>query len=219
MSKPSRVGRWNARYAEKELIWSAEPNTRFAREVTELTPGTALDVACGEGRNALWLAAHGWQTTAVDFSDVAIGKATRIAQHRGVKIDWIVADVAATSLPTLRFDLVAVLFLHTDPEERSRWLPNVIDAVRPGGTFIYMGHDPSNIARGTGGPQDARLLPTAEAVTAALDGFCVITASVIERPVVAEPGHGEKLAAGTGNSLAYDTFVRAVRHGTPCATS
>ena len=84
---------WNARYAQKELLWTAAPNRRFAEEVAGLAPGRALDLACGEGRNAVWLAERGWEVTGVDFSDVALAKAAELATSRGVEVDWVVADV------------------------------------------------------------------------------------------------------------------------------
>ena len=76
---------WNTRYAQKELVWTAEPNRAFAAEVSGLAPGRALDVACGEGRNAVWLAERGWQVTGVDFSEVALEKAATLAASRGVQ--------------------------------------------------------------------------------------------------------------------------------------
>ena len=84
---------WNERYRRAELLWTAEPNRLFAAEVGELVRGRALDLACGEGRNAVWLAERGWTVTAVDFSDVAIEKAARLAASRGVHVEWVVADV------------------------------------------------------------------------------------------------------------------------------
>src|SRR5579875_1878471 len=73
---------WDARYAGEELLWRAEPNQFLVEEVAELPPGRALDVACGEGRNAIWLAEHGWNATGVDFSEVALAKARRLADQR-----------------------------------------------------------------------------------------------------------------------------------------
>ncbi len=201
-----RRERWDKRYASKELVWSAGPNETFAGEMAELTPGRALDVACGEGRNALWLAEHGWCVTAIDFSSVAIDKARRIAAHRGVEVEWLAADISTCQLEAEAYDLVAVLFLHTDPDERSRWLQAVAEALKPGGTFIYIGHDPSNIEKGVGGPQDPRFLPSAEALSSALEGFDIVTAQVIERPVASDPGHG-----GEQTGVAFDTLVRAVK--------
>ena len=202
----NRQQKWDERYAASDLVWSAGPNELFARQVKDQIPGTALDVACGEGRNALWLAERGWQVTGIDFSRVAIDKARQIAERRGVQVRWRVADIAADEIPAAVFDLVLVAYVHTDPQERSAWLPRVIDAVKSGGTFIYIGHDPSNIEHGVGGPQDAALLPGAEEVVDWLDGFRVAAAEVVERPVTADPGHGRERAG-----MALDTYVRAVR--------
>lgn len=197
---------WNERYAGRELVWSAGPNAQFAQAVATLPPGTALDVACGEGRNALWLAEQGWAVTAIDFSEVAIDKARRIAERRGLAVDWQVADLAAEPLPADAYDLSVVLYLHTDPAERARWLASVVRSVRRGGTFLYIGHDPSNIHSGIGGPQRPELLPSAHEISAALSGFTIEQAQVTERSVTADPGHG-----GPAAGVALDTFVRAVR--------
>ena len=84
---------WDQRYAGTGLVWTAEPNRFVVAELQDLAPGQALDVAAGEGRNAVWLAARGWQVTAVDFSAAGLDKGRRLAQARGVAIDWVHADV------------------------------------------------------------------------------------------------------------------------------
>lgn len=198
---------WNDRYADKDLVWSAGPNELFAREVQGLKPGKAMDVACGEGRNAIWLAEQDWDVTAIDFSDVAIEKGKQIAAKRGVNVNWIAEDVSAWKLPEHEFDLVAVLYLHTTIDERNQWLENVISSVKPSGTFVYIAHDPDNIENGVGGPQDPALLPTVAEITGALKGFVIENADVIERPVAGDPGHGKEL-----EGIALDSFVRAVRN-------
>ena len=139
-------------------------------------------------------------------SDVAIGKARRISTERDVQVNWVVADVARDELPDPGYDLVCVLYLHTDPAERERWLPRLIAAVKPGGTFLYIGHDPSNIEHGVGGPQKVDLLPGPDAMTEALSDFRMDRAETVERPVDNDPGHGRDLSG-----IALDTFVRAVR--------
>ena len=197
---------WNERYAAKELVWSAGPNRLLADEVRDLAAGRALDVACGEGRNAIWLAEQGWTVSAIDFSHVGIDKGRQIAERRGVEIDWTVGDVAADQLPVAEFDLVAVLYLHTSPEERSDWLPNVVASVASGGVFIYIGHDPRNITEGVGGPQKTELLPDADEINAALTDFRIADSRIIERAVDADPGHGADL-----QGVALDTYVRAIR--------
>ena len=84
---------WDRRYSGRELIWTAEPNRFLVAETSDLPPGRALDVACGEGRNAIWLAERGWRVTGVDFSEVALAKAARLAASRGVEGEWIPADL------------------------------------------------------------------------------------------------------------------------------
>ena len=201
----SRRDMWNERYAGKELVWSAGPNQLFATEIADLTPGKALDVACGEGRNAIWLAEQGWSVSAIDFSDAGISKARQIATRRGAQVRWIVDDVSTTSFPPGRYDLVTVLYLHTDLETRARWLPNIIEAVADSGTFICIGHDPRNITHGTGGPQNPELLPEISELKDALKGFRIEKAEIVERPVASDPGHG------AAEGIALDSLVRAVR--------
>ena len=84
---------WNRRYAEKAFVWTVEPNQFVVAETEGLTPGRAVDLAAGEGRNAIWLAERGWKVTAVDYSDVAIEKGKKLAESRGVRVHWIVADL------------------------------------------------------------------------------------------------------------------------------
>ena len=197
---------WNDRYAGQELIWSAGPNELFASQVSGLQPGKALDVACGEGRNAIWLAEEGWDVTAIDFSDVGIKKASQIAEKRGVSLTWIAEDVSTWNLPQEEYDLVAVLYLHTGEAERKLWLRNVLNTVKPSGTFIYIGHDPSNIASGVGGPQDLALLPSVDEITNTMEDFQIESAKIIERPVLNEPGHGKEL-----KGIALDCLIRATK--------
>lgn len=204
-----KSARWNERYAAKELVWSAGPNELLKSELQGMPPGPgdglALDAACGEGRNGLWLAEQGWQVTAMDFSAVAIDKGRQIAGRRGLTLEWQVADVSRDPLAEHYYDLVIVLYLHTDPAERSRWLPRLVRAVAPGGTFFYLGHDPENIEHGLGGPQDPDLLPSVDAITTALPGFTLLRSQIYERPVAADPGHGRATSG-----IALDTFVRAI---------
>lgn len=199
--------RWNERYQAKELIWSSGPNETFAQEIGEVPPGKALDLGCGEGRNAIYLAERGWDVTAIDFSDVAIDKARQIADRHGVKVNWIRDDVSTWQCQPGRFDLVAVLFLHTHTKERNKWLTMATEAVAPGGIFVYIGHDPSNIEKGTGGPQDPDVLPGIEVITSHLTGFVIERTTIIERPVERDPGHH---GAAEGQ-IALDALVRAVK--------
>jgi SAM-dependent methyltransferase len=145
---------WDARYAEQPLLWSAGPNARFAEVVANYEPGDALDVACGEGRNALWLAARGWRVRALDFSAVAIGKAWQRSAAEQVDIAWEVADVRAADFGTADHDLTFVLYLHLPAAENRDVLMRAATSVRAGGHLVVLGHDLDNIAHGVGGPQD-----------------------------------------------------------------
>jgi SAM-dependent methyltransferase len=192
---------WNARYAQKELLWSAEPNRRFAAEVGGLPPGRALDLACGEGRNAVWLAERGWRVTGVDFSDVALGKAAELAASRGVDVEWVVADVLDHEPEPRAFDLVSVVYLHLARDGILHAVRTAAGAVAPGGTLVVLGHDTTNLARGHGGPKDASVLYTAEDLVPALDDLVVERAEAVERTVLLE----------SGEAVAIDAFVRAHR--------
>ena len=209
----NRIEKWNERYAGSALTWSAGPNLTVQELVDPLAPGRALDVACGEGRNALWLAEKGWTVDAFDFSPVGIEKAQRIAERRGASVNFLVADAlgldaAGSALMPASYDLVVVAFLHTSPGERSHWLPAVISRVRPGGHFLYIAHDPDNIIHGTGGPQDPALLVSAEALTAWLPAWQIIEAGTRKRLTTVESGHGEQ------GREAIDTVVFAKRPDT-----
>lgn len=194
---------WNARYAQKELLWTVRPNRLFTVEVAGLMPGRALDVACGEGRNAVWLAEQGWQVTAVDFSDVALAKAAELAVARSVDVEWVLADVLEYDPDPRAFDLVAVLYLQLRHGALARALRRAASALAPGGTLVVLGHDTTNLTDGHGGPKDESVLFTPEQVVAELDGLVVERAEKVERTV----------ALDDGEATAIDAFVRARRPG------
>jgi SAM-dependent methyltransferase len=203
---------WDERYAAAELVWSAGPNRFVAEELVDLPPGRALDVACGEGRNALWLAGLGWQVTALDFSEVALRKGRELQAHRQdadparpLAVEWVHGDVLGQDLGTQRFDLTVTAYLQLPEQERAAAVRRTFAALRPGGTFFLIAHDSSNLAEGTGGPQDPAVLFTAEEVLADLDGerFEVERAERVARPVE-DPDTGER-------ATAYDALVRLVR--------
>ena len=192
---------WNERYAQKELVWTAEPNRRFAAEVDGLEPGRALDLACGEGRNAVWLAERGWRVTGVDFSDVALAKAERLAASRGVEVEWVLADVLEHEPERGAFELVAVLYLQLPHEQLAEVLHTSVGALAPGGTLVVLGHDTTNLTHGHGGPRDASVLFTPEDVVPQLERLVVERAEKVPRTVPLEDGE----------ATAIDALVRARR--------
>ncbi|RQX55381.1 class I SAM-dependent methyltransferase, partial [Micromonospora chalcea] len=156
---------WDSRYADTPgLVWSAEPNRFVVESVAGLTPGSALDIAAGEGRNAVWLAGQGWRVNAVDFSTVAVERGRQMAAARGVTVDWRVADVTAYRPVPNSYDLVLISYLHLPAAEFAGVLAAAKSALRPGGTLVVVGHDLANLTGGTGGPQDPAVLLTPEAV-------------------------------------------------------
>ncbi|MFD0690278.1 SAM-dependent methyltransferase [Actinomadura fibrosa] len=133
---------WDARYAEKTQIWSGQPNAVLVQEVSDLDPGTALDLGCGEGADAVWLARRGWRVTAVDISQVALDRAAGHAADAGVadRIEFLRCDLGET-FPDGQFDLVCAQFLHSPTDmPREEILRSAAAAVAPGGDLLIAGH-------------------------------------------------------------------------------
>jgi SAM-dependent methyltransferase len=192
---------WDARYSEADLMWGAGPNRFVAEEFTGVPPGRALDVGSGEGRNAIWLAEHGWRVTAVDFSPVATERGRQLAGQRGVEVDWVVADLLDYQPEEGTFDAVLVIYLHLMPEALATVLHRAARAVAPGGRIFVIGHDLTNLRDGVGGPQDPDVLHTPELIAAHLPGLDVRRAERARRPVQTDDGIVD----------AIDTLVSAVR--------
>ena len=194
---------WNERYRTRELVWTAQPNQFVVAEVAGIPAGRALDLAAGEGRNAVWLAEQGWTVTAADYSEVAIDKARLLATSRGVTIESIVADATEPLPGTPNFDLVVVAYLQLPEPDRSRALHNAAAAVAPGGVLLVIAHDETNREHGYGGPQDPAVLTAPNRVVAALEGFDIEKAEPVEREV----------ETVDGPRVAIDHIVRARRRG------
>ena len=204
---------WDERYAASDLVWSAAPNQFVAAELADLPPGRALDLAAGEGRNALWLAGRGWRVVAVDFSGVAIEKARALERRQGSYggVDWVVADALGFDPGAEPFDLALLAYLQVSADQRRTAVRRAFGSLGVGGTFFLVAHDSSNLVEGTGGPQDPDVLFTAEEVLADLDGerFDVARADRVSRVVASGDDHrGHR---GTESATAYDCLVRLVR--------
>ena len=198
---------WDQRYAASELVWSREPNQFVAAELADLSPGTAVDLAAGEGRNAIWLASRGWSATAVDFSQVALDKGAQLASDAGIGMTWVCAD-ATTWQPAEPVDLVVVAYLQLPAEDRRRAVRSAVTMLRPGGTLLLVAHDSTNLTEGTGGPQDPSVLMTADDVLDDLSGLDVevLHAERVAREVRSADEHG-----GEERRTAWDCLVRVVR--------
>jgi SAM-dependent methyltransferase len=199
---------WDQRYAASEQVWSLGPNQFVASELDALPPGRALDLACGEGRNALWLARRGWQVTALDFSAVAVERGRRLAGDLPLArpVTWQVADVLTAELPPV--DLAVLAYFQLVEDERRTAVRRAWAALDPGGTLLVVAHDSTNLTEGTGGPQDPRVLYTAEDVLADLDGeqVEVVRAERVARVVAAADDH-----RGEPDRTAWDALVHLRR--------
>lgn len=172
---------WNARYLAQPDAWGTTPAARIVAEVAAardsgLAVGTAVDVACGDGRHARWLAAHGWQVRAVDFSEVAIEQARSkdSDEGRSGSVDWVVGDATTWTPPEL-VDLVVVGFLHLELDALADAIRRAGTWLRPGGHLVYLGHAAENLRRGVGGPQDPTVLPGIADLAPGAEGLEVIS--------------------------------------------
>jgi SAM-dependent methyltransferase len=196
---------WNERYRASELVWSAGPNQFVEAELAGLPPGRALDLAAGEGRNAIWLARQGWRVTAVDFAQAGLDKGRTLAG--GLDITWVCADATTwhgDGEPA--YDVALVAYLQVPAPDRRAAVRNAYGALRVGGTFLLVAHDSTNLAEGTGGPQDPSVLMTAEDVLADLGGESFEVQRAGRVPRLVGDGHGE-----TPATTAWDCLVRVVR--------
>ncbi len=192
---------WDTRYSATDMMWSYEPNVFLVPRVVGLEPGRALDLGCGEGRNALWLASQGWDVTAVDFSQVAVDRGSGWAEQRGLTVDFRVADVIDYRPEPAAFDLVIAFYLQIPHDEVRQVLTHAVEALAPGGTLLVVAHDLDNLEHGYGGPPTADVLYTEDLVTSSIGELEVVEAGRVRRPVLTD--HGEETAV--------DTLVRATR--------
>jgi SAM-dependent methyltransferase len=143
MSTPDAKEHWEEHYAERERVWSGRANVRLQEIASTLTPGTALDLGCGEGGDAIWLAEHGWRVVAVDISDTALARAAEDATARGVRdrIEFRQQDLSE-ALPEGPFDLVSAHFLHSRlPLDRTAIFTGAAQRIRQGGTLLIVDHN------------------------------------------------------------------------------
>ena len=177
---------WDRRYAAVENLWAVKPNRFLVAEVAGLTPGRALDLACGEGQNAIWLASLGWTVLGVDYSEVAISKGRARAERDGVHVELVCADLVSYEPEFSAFDLVLVLYLHIPAQERRSVFERAAAAVAPGGTFVFVGHDLTNLTDGVGGPSDPDLLCTPDEIASELPSLEIEKAERVLRDVRGE---------------------------------
>lgn len=194
---------WDERYRDAQ-IWSGNPNQALVREVSALTPGRALDVGCGEGADAVWLAQRGWTVTALDVAEAALARGRSAAELAGVAITWLHKGLLDADLRSGGFDLVSAQYpalrrTREDLAERT-----LIDLVAPGGTLLVVHHDVSDPSHAQAhgfdpndwvGPRDVGALLGPE--------WVVVVDEVRERHV----------SGGAGAGHTHDVILRATRRG------
>jgi len=138
----AQAAEWDARYSEGDgARWSGRPNGRLLAEVASLAPGRALDVGCGEGADAIWLARRGWTVTAIDISDVALIRAREAAELAGAAVEWVRGDALHTPFPAGSFDLVSMQYPALPKAAGGAAMRSLLDTVRPGGLLLAVYHD------------------------------------------------------------------------------
>jgi SAM-dependent methyltransferase len=199
---------WEAHWQEADGRGSGQeidPNPYLARETSSLVPGTALDAGCGEGAEAIFLAAAGWQVTAADISAEVLSRASERATTRGAppeRVQWVEADLSCWE-PGSRFDLVTTHYAHPAMPQLA-FYERISAWVAPGGTLLIVGHlhTPESAGRGHGPPEEASV--TAASITGRLDAaqWDVVTADEHTRTRTNRAGHPVQL---------HDVVVRATR--------
>lgn len=181
---------WDDRYSGHRHVWSGRPNLHLVAETADLTPGRAIDVGCGEGADAIWLAQQGWEVTGADVSPVGLERAAANADTAGPeiaqRITWRQVDLFATAwTPLGSHDLVSSQYLHLPPEVRGQSMQRLADAVAPGGHLLLAAHHPSDLEIPGLRPNLPELFCTPEELAALLhaDAWEIVTAGAPERTV------------------------------------
>ncbi|UJL28246.1 class I SAM-dependent methyltransferase [Mycolicibacterium vanbaalenii] len=170
---------WDERYASVEHPWGSTPPCALMARYAALRPGRAIDLACGDGRNARYLAESGWDVEAVDFSPVAIEVAKGVDDSEN--ISYTVGDVRNWQ-PEKRADLVVISFLHLPIDELVAVIATAATWLRPGGHLLYLGHALENFVYGVGGPADPAILPGLADLARASQGLRVVEMAHLLRP-------------------------------------
>src|SRR5215469_6395404 len=198
---------WDERYRSAQRVWSGKPNPQLVAEVADRPPGRALDVGCGEGADAIWLACRGWTVVAADISGVALERATQHARDTDPaaagRIEWQRVDLLAQPPEPGSFDLVSAQFIQLPPEQRTRLFSALAAAVRDGGTLLVVGHHPSDLATDVPRPPMPELFYTPDEIAALLDDSWTVEVSEARPRLASTPDGAE--------ATVHDTVLVATR--------
>lgn len=202
------ASQWDARYSASDTstVWGAQPNEFVVSYLSDLRPNTMLDVAGGEGRNAIWFARRGWAVEVVDFSAAALERFDEWAVHERLK-DRCVANCVDVTKPydvlVAPAGLVVMAYLQIPEDQLSDAIREAVVHLRPGGIFFGVFHERGNIAHGFGGPQDPEVLPTVESLNR-IAGEVGLTVDVLEI-------RDRAVSTAEGERVARDVVIRAFR--------
>jgi 2-polyprenyl-3-methyl-5-hydroxy-6-metoxy-1,4-benzoquinol methylase len=180
---------WDDRYRERGTVWGSEPNRFLVEVASDLQPGTALDLGCGQGRNALWLAGLGFTVTGLDLSPVAVAQANETARERGLDATFEAVNLMEWNPDGAVWDLVVLAYIHLPEDMRKAVHATAESAVAPGGRVVVIAHHLDNLESGTGGPSNPDWLFTEAQLE---DDFSDLTIVRNER-VVRPTDHGDAI--------------------------
>jgi SAM-dependent methyltransferase len=217
---------WDDRYRSADQLWSGRPNSQLVAQAADLPLGDALDVGCGEGADAIWLASRGWRVTAVDVSNVALERAARHAALLGdevaSRITWRQADMYSWDPGQSEFDLVSAQFMYLPPAAFAEMYGRLAAAVRPRGTLLLVGHNAEDLRAHNA--EAADMAWSAQQLAPALDpaDWEILLAGEVKRPA-ADAAHsarhdGPAHSAGNGaaaDSVRHDGPAHSAEHGGP----
>lgn len=194
---------WDARYNAPEYVFGTDPNVFLANQAALFKPGQrVLDIACGDGRNSVWLAQRGCDVVGIDVSPLALKKARNLAENKGVKAEFRHADVRDWQWTPASFDAVVCIFIQfAAPSERAGLFKGIETALAPGGVLVLQGYTPKQVEYKTGGPPDAAHMYTREMLERAFAGLDIVHLRE----------HEDTLAEGTkhvGRSALIDLVAR-----------
>lgn len=175
---------WDERYAVAEFVYGKEPNTFLAEHYLKLPKGKVLSLAEGEGRNAVFLAAQGYEVTAVDASSVGLDKGRQLAHELGVNVEWIHADLNDFKLGLDQWDGIVSIFCPLPSPVRQKLYHRLPDALKQGGVFLLEAYTPAQVGRGTGGGNSPDVMQTVISLIAELPGLTFNHLQELERDVV-----------------------------------
>lgn len=194
---------WNDRFNTPDYVFGTEPADFMHRAAPYLRPGqSALSVADGEGRNAVWLAGQGLRVTAMDGAPNALAKARTLAGARGVQVDFRLGDVTTWDWDAVQYDVVAAIFIQfAAPALRDQIFAGMIRALKPGGLLLLHGYTPRQVAYGTGGPRAVENMYTADLLAGKFAGFSLLRLEEFDAEVDEGRGH-------SGPSALIDMIAR-----------